>query len=111
MEKLINLYVGRVVKSGTDYQLVSHDYGETIEIDYWNIEDKPQPTIAELEALQSQLEIQENNESILTQIAELEKSQARVTRELAINKDIDFAMGKLKSLDEQIVDLRTQIRN
>lgn len=46
---------------------------------------------------------------ILKQIDELEQSQARAIREIALNKDTTFAMGKLQSLDEQIIELRGQL--
>jgi len=45
-----------------------------------------------------------------TQIDELEKSQLRSIREVALNKSVTFAMGKLQSLDNQIAELREQIK-
>ena len=46
---------------------------------------------------------------ILAQIDELEKTQARAIREVALNKSVDFAMGKLQLLDEQIAELRKML--
>lgn len=43
---------------------------------------------------------------LLTQINELEKSQTRAIREVALGKSVDFAMGKLQTIDEQISKLR-----
>ena len=44
---------------------------------------------------------------LLAQIEELEKSQTRAIREVALGKSVDFAMGKLQTIDEQISELRS----
>jgi len=46
---------------------------------------------------------------LLNEIAELEKSQLRAVRELIIDPTSTFPLNKLKSIDSQIQDLRTQI--
>ena len=56
---LINLYLGRSTINGEEYRLTDHSDGNGVQIDYWNITDKPQPTIEQLEALQLQLEVEE----------------------------------------------------
>lgn len=57
--KLINIYVGKECTLNSDYSLVNHSDGNGVQIEFWNIIDKPQPTIAELEALQPKLRKQE----------------------------------------------------
>lgn len=52
---------------------------------------------------------QEKKIGLQKEIDELEKSQLRAIREVALNKGIAFAMGKLQTLDEQISGLRKQI--
>ncbi len=104
--KTIELYLGRT-PTLLEYEQTQGKDG--IFISLWNIEDKPQPTIQELELWQSKLEIQENNEKILGQIAELEKSQLRATRELILNPNDTFSLNKLKDIDNQIQILRMQI--
>ena len=62
-KELINLYLGR------DYNLeevIIHFKNDESTIFEWNITDKPQPTIEELEELQSQVEQQEQNAKEIT---------------------------------------------
>ena len=68
--KLIDLYVGRGTKSGVDYQLTSDDYGVTAGFEFWNIADKPQPTIEQLEALQPQIEIEDQYDILTKKLIE-----------------------------------------
>lgn len=74
--KLASLYVGIEVTL-SEVSFIDHSDGNGIQIKYWNIPDKPQPTIAELEALQPQLDIIENNEKILAEIIELDSKRSR----------------------------------
>ena len=52
-KKLIDLYAGRITQT-SEFSLVDHRDGNGIQIEYWNILDKPQPTMEQLEALQPQ---------------------------------------------------------
>lgn len=56
---------------------------------------------------QEQKEAQKSE--LQAQIDELEKTQFRAIREVALNKDLEFAMGKLQALDAEIAVLREQI--
>ena len=105
--KLIDLYVGRGTKSGVDYQLTSDDYGVTAEFEFWDIADKPQPTIEQLEALQPQLDIIENNENVKAQITELEAKQPRALREFALG--YEGAQSRLQNIEAQISQLRAML--
>ena len=46
---------------------------------------------------------------IREQIAEIEQSQLRAIREIALNKNIEFAMEKLQALDSEIAELRAML--
>ena len=49
--QLASLYAGKAVTLD-QVMFVDHSDGNGVQIEFWNITDKPQPTIAELEALQ-----------------------------------------------------------
>lgn len=112
--KLINLYVGRECQYD-DYKLVDHSDGNGVQIDFWNINDEPQPTIEQLEALQPQLDIIKNNESIKAQIAIFEAKLPRAITEVTLNidsriKDTSTGQTWLEYYNEQIEILRAQLR-
>ena len=65
LTKLVNLYVGREVDF-SEYRLIDNSDGNGMQIQFWNITDKPQPTIEELEALQPQIDKQEQNLKSIT---------------------------------------------
>lgn len=114
--KLIEAYVGRTVTFGYDNnmnelecELIDHSDGNGVQIEFWNITDKPQPTIAELEALQPQLDIIQNNEIIKAQIAELDTKRLRAICEPSI-KDATTGQTWLEYYNAEIAKLREQIR-
>ena len=67
-------------------------------------------TDSEISEYETQRQSNIKRAELQSQIDELEKNQARAMREIALNKSVDFAMGKLQALDEQISDLREQIK-
>lgn len=76
---------------------------------YWNVDGIPQPTIEQLEALQPQIDIEQSNAEIKSQIEALEQSQLRALREMALEPN-SFAQSKLAQIDSEIKELRTQIK-
>lgn len=103
--KLINLYVGRSVDF-SEFRLVDHSDGNGIQIEFWNIADKPQPTMAELEALQSTLEKQVRKSELQAQIDEIDKKRIRAIAEPVLK---DGGKTWLEYYTEQIQELRAQI--
>lgn len=63
--KAINIYLGKESISGIDYRLLDNSDGNGVQIEFWNIADKPQPTIAELEALQPQILLNDFKENFI----------------------------------------------
>ncbi|WP_067176965.1 hypothetical protein [Sulfurospirillum sp. UCH001] len=57
----------------------------------------------------AKIEIENNKNSILIKIAELEIQQLRPLRELMIDSTNQFAKSKLESIDAQIAELRKQL--
>lgn len=55
------------------------------------------------------IEAENNRNSILNKIAELEAQQLRPLRELMIDSTNQFAKSKLESIDAQIAELRKQL--
>ena len=104
--KAINIYCEREV-SLDEWELYKDAQG-ILSVSKWNIADKPQPTIEELEALEPQVIINENNENILKQISELESTQLRATREMILNPK-ETARNKLQIIENEIQQLRSQI--
>lgn len=102
--KLASEYVGREL-TGYDV-LFNCDTDGVFSIFYWNITDKPQPTIAELEALLSQLEAQENREKIIAQIIELDSKRSRAFFEPSEKEN---GLTWLEYYNQQILDLRKLI--
>ena len=104
--KLINIYIGR--EFDDNEIILESDLSEVINITKWNITDKPQPTIEQLQALQPQFEILENNAKIKEQIVKLESKQPRALREFALGQF--GAEFRLKAIDDEISQLRTQLQ-
>ena len=103
--KLASIYVGRsLTSSDVMFNCIDTD---TFEIAFWNITDKPQPTIEQLEALQPQLDIIENNENVKAQITELEAKQPRALREFALG--YEDAQSRLQNIEAQISQLRAML--
>ena len=102
-KELINLYLGY------DYTLsdvvIHFENGEST-IAKWNIADKPQPTIAELEVLQPQVEAQENIEKILAQIIELDSKRSRAFFEPA---EKEVGLTWLEYYNQEITKLRNKL--
>ena len=106
--KAIELYMERPVNID-EFTLIDRQDGEGAQFEEWNIIDKPQPTIAELEAIQPQVEAQENNSRIKAQIQDIEiNKQPRAIREVAL--DIDGAIERLFSINSEISELRGQLK-
>lgn len=103
--KLVNLYVGREVDF-SEYNLIDHKDGNGVQIEFWNITDKPKPTIEELEALQSTLEKQVRKPELQAQIDEIDKKRIRAIAEPALK---DGGKTWLEYYTEQIQELRAQI--
>jgi len=57
----------------------------------------------------TKIEAENNKNSILIKIAELEIQQLRPLRELMIDSTNQFAKSKLESIDAQIAELRKQL--
>lgn len=110
IQELINFYTDKTQIFGVDYALIDHSDGNGIQIEYWNITDKPQPTIDELLALKPQFEKQKDNDNIKSQIAEIESKQSRALREMIVSPN-DDSKQLLLDIDKQIQSLRTQIQN
>jgi len=94
-----------------DYEFVDINYS-TFDPDKYEIQNNQLIDISQTQEYIAEQTAKENaikKVELQNQIDELEKSQPRAIREIALNKSVDFAMGKLQSIDEQIQDLRTQI--
>lgn len=104
-KKLVNIYLG-YEPSINDVGFICRD-GKNVEIEYWNIIDKSQPTIEELEALQIEVEKQDNNNIIKQQILELETKQQRALREFILG--IDGSEDRLRNIDNEIINLRNKL--
>lgn len=57
----------------------------------------------------AKIEAENNRNSILNKISELEAQQLRPLRELMIDSTNQFAKSKLESIDAQIAELRKQL--
>ena len=111
--QLASLYCGRPLTL-KDVGFIDHSDGNGVQINFWNITDKPQPTIAELEALQPQVEAQENKDRILAQIIELDSKLPRAITESMLGLDSrikDPLTGQtwLEYYNQEITQHRTQL--
>lgn len=103
--KAIELYLGRPVDFENEIQLFKDSDG-VISIKKWRASE-PQPTLQQLEAFQSQVEINEFNAKIFTQIQEIEAKQQRAIREFALG--MDGSQERLQNIEAQITILRAQL--
>ena len=104
--KTIKYFLGRDF-SNNEVVIVNHGDGNGDTIYYWNIPDISQPTIGELEALQPQIEAEEQNSLIKKQIADIEQKQDRALRDFAIG--IDGAQARLLNIENEIQALRIKL--
>lgn len=104
--KTIKYFLGRDF-SNDEVVIVNHSDGNGDTIYYWNIPDTLQPTIGELEALQPQIEAEEQNSLIKKQIADIEQKQDRALRDFAIG--IDGAQARLLNIENEIQALRIKL--
>lgn len=104
-KKLIDLYAGRITQT-SEFSLVDHRDGNGVQIEYWNILDKPQPTMEQLEALQPQLKIKETKENILEQIAKLDSKRSRAFFELS---EKEVGLTWLEYYNQEITKLRNKL--
>ena len=109
-KKAIELYLGREVflydpetQAG---DICLRDDGNGVYIDIWNISDKLNPTIAELEALQPQVEAQDNNARVIAQIIELDGKRSRAFFEPS---EKEPGQTWLEYYNQQIAQLRSQL--
>ena len=103
--QLASLYAGQEV-TPDQVEFIDHSDGNGIQIKYWNIPDKPRPTIAELEALQPQVEMLENKEKILAEIIELDSKRSRAFFEPS---EKEVGLTWLDYYNQEIARLRTLI--
>ena len=103
--QLASLYAGKTVTLD-QVMFVDHSDGNGVQIEFWNITDKPQPTIAELEALQPQVEAQENIEKILAQIIELDSKRSRAFFEPS---EKEAGLTWLEYYNQEITKLRNKL--
>src|SRR5574344_1495820 len=68
-KKQIELYLGREYTE-LEVGLIDHSDGNGVQIYFWNIADKPQPTIEQLEALQPQIKIEDQYDILTKKLIE-----------------------------------------
>ena len=100
----IELYLGRLFVD-SECRLIDHSDGNGIQIEYWNLPE-PQPTIEQLEALQPQVEAQENIEKILAQIIELDGKRSRAFFEPS---EKEAGLTWLEYYNQEITKLRNKL--
>ena len=101
--KCIEIYVGRTVDFETEVKCIQTDVWTIKE---WMITNKPQPTIEQLEALQPQVEIQENNERLRTKITELDGKRSRAFFEPS---EKEAGLTWLEYYNQEITKLRNKL--
>lgn len=90
-EKAVNIYVGREVNFLENEVVIDVDRGVAT-LAEWNLTDKPEPTIAELEAIWN------NNKDAI----ELEEAKAAKRAEIANNTIAFYAAGFEHPTDDQV---------